>query len=81
MVFEFHYRGPKVISILITAIFFLLIDLNIDKKINKLLLYVTIILGFISDPFFILVSCAFIISKEILFNKINLLKYANSKNH
>lgn len=32
MVFEFHYRGPKVISILITAIFFLLIDSNIHKN-------------------------------------------------
>ncbi len=79
MIFEFHYRGPKVIAVLFLSIFFLLIETKINTYTRKIIFGIIIILGYLSDPFFILATFAFIISLELNNNSKNIFNFFKSK--
>ena len=78
MIYEFHYRGAKVMAVLFLAIFLWLFNSGIDSRAKKFGFGLTIILGYLSDPFFVVASLAFVAAHEILVSKERFLDFTRS---
>jgi hypothetical protein len=66
MIFEFHYRGPKIIAVFFLALFLFLFNEYKNQGLwAKWPLIFSTFLGVLSDPFFILASSAIVFANEV----------------